>query len=143
MSARAETEAREESALFVVWMLVVFMVALAGVIMPAHRRAAKSIEQSVRSEEQEARIGSEVARHAAERDRREAEAQFQALFRHSSVGVALTDQRGWILETNQALQSMLGYSEAELRGSQFGEVVVSARRFLEPHDTANNRNQKR
>ena len=94
------------------------------VIVPAHRRVAKSMERAIRSEEQEARIGSEVARHVAERDRREAEAQFQALFKRSLIGVALTDAKGWIVESNEALATMLGYSEHELRGSLYGEWAI-------------------
>ena len=124
LQERAATDARIEAALFGLLLLGIFGCGAAFVIVPAHRRAAQSMETAIRSHEQEARIGSEVARHAAERDRQQAEEQFQALFRHSSIGVALTDSRGWILDTNDALQSMLGFTAEELRGSQFGEWAI-------------------
>lgn len=124
VSARAELDSRVESGIFVLLVLAVFGAGIFGAIVPAHRGASRSLEHSIRSQEQYARIGSEVARHVAERDRIEAEAQFQALFRRSTVGVALTDQRGWILDSNEALQEMLGYSGEELRGSKFGEWSI-------------------
>jgi diguanylate cyclase (GGDEF)-like protein/PAS domain S-box-containing protein len=85
-------------------------------IVPAHRGAAKSLERSIRSQEQNARIKSEVAKHAAERDRRMSEAQFFALFQSASIGVALADESGSIFETNPALQRITGYSNGELCG---------------------------
>jgi diguanylate cyclase (GGDEF)-like protein len=124
MGREAAIHARVEAALFASASLVIFLIGIFGLIAPAHRRAATSVAQAIRIEEQRARIGAEVARHAAERDGREAEAQFQALFRHASMGVALADERDRILESNGALQRMLGYSEKELRGTQFGEWAV-------------------
>ena len=124
LSDAARRTAEIETRIFVVLVLGVFAFGLAGIIAPAHKRSAHSMAQAIRREEQKARIGSEVARHAAERDRREAEAQFQALFRHSTMGVALTDHGGWILESNEALQCMLGFHEHELRGAKFGEWAI-------------------
>src|SRR5450755_882785 len=85
-------------------------------IVPAHRGATKSLERSIRSQEQNARIKSEVAKHAAERDKRMSEAQFFALFQSASIGVALADESGSIFETNPALQRITGYSNGELCG---------------------------
>lgn len=123
---QAAFRARAEAVSFASAAALFFVFGAFGFIAPAHRRAATSIARSVRMEEQRARIGAELARHAAERDRHDAEAQFQALFRHASMGVALADERGRILESNGALQRMLGYSAEELRGTQFGEWAVPA-----------------
>lgn len=125
-----------------VLLLLIVTVGFGAFVVPAHRRMARSAESAIRSQEQEKRIGSEVARHVAERDRREAEAQFQALFRRSLVGVALTDAKGWILESNEALQRILGYTELELRGSQFGEWALDGEAGAESVDDPRARRER-
>jgi diguanylate cyclase (GGDEF)-like protein/PAS domain S-box-containing protein len=45
-----------------------------------------------------------------------AEARFQALFRHAGIGIALLDEDGRFVEGNARLLEMLGYKENELRG---------------------------
>jgi diguanylate cyclase (GGDEF)-like protein/PAS domain S-box-containing protein len=93
------------------------------VIIPSHRAASRSLEQSIRSQEQNVRIRSEVAKHAAERDKRMSEAQFFALFQSASIGVALGDEAGIIFETNPALQRITGYSNSELCGRSIGSLA--------------------
>lgn len=44
------------------------------------------------------------------------EARFQAIFEGAGIGIALVDRTGRIEESNPALQELLGYSAAELRG---------------------------
>jgi diguanylate cyclase (GGDEF)-like protein/PAS domain S-box-containing protein len=95
-------------------------------IAPLHRRNAALIDSSARSQEQDRRLSSDIARHIAERDRNEAEAQFKALFAQSSVGVVLCDLDDRILESNSALQRMLGFTPDELRSMSFGALLVSA-----------------
>ncbi|MEW5988169.1 MAG: response regulator [Chloroflexota bacterium] len=53
----------------------------------------------------------------------EQEARFRAIFEKGAVGIGLADMSGRFLETNAALQNMLGYSAAELRGLSFLEVT--------------------
>ena len=142
VAASSTLAARVESASFGVVVLLILAAGFGVVIVPAHRRLARSTEVAIRSQEQEKRIGSEVARHVAERDRREAEAQFQALFRRSLVGVALTDSKGWILESNESLQRMLGYTEQELRGSQFGEWALDGEAGAESVDDPRARRER-
>lgn len=91
-------------------------------IAPLHRRNAAQIESTFRTQEQDRRLDSDIARHIAERDRNEAEAQFKALFQQSSVGVVLCGLDGRIMETNAALQGMLGYTSHELRLLQFSAL---------------------
>ena len=107
----------------VIGMLVFGFVAF---IAPLHRKNAALIDSSARSQEKDLRLTSDIARHIAERDRNEAEAQFKALFQQSSVGVALCDLDDQILETNPALQRMLGFAPDELRSMSFGALLAAA-----------------
>ncbi|HET9985326.1 MAG TPA: PAS domain-containing protein, partial [Longimicrobiales bacterium] len=54
---------------------------------------------------------------------RESEARFRTVFEQSAVGIALCDLHGRFLETNPALQKILGYSADELRGRLFAELT--------------------
>jgi diguanylate cyclase (GGDEF)-like protein/PAS domain S-box-containing protein len=95
-------------------------------IAPLHRKTAVLIDSSARSQEQDRRLSSDIARHIAERDRNEAEAQFKALFGQSSVGVVLCDLDDRILESNPALQRMLGFAPEELRSMSFNALLTAA-----------------
>jgi diguanylate cyclase (GGDEF)-like protein/PAS domain S-box-containing protein len=107
----------------VIGMVVFGFVAL---IAPLHRKTAALIDSSARSQEQDLRLSADIARHIAERDRNEAEAQFKALFGQSSVGVAMCDLDDRILESNPALQRMLGFAPDELRSMSFGALLTGA-----------------
>ncbi len=74
---------------------------------------------------QQARLNEHLRQHAEELDRlvtqrtralRDREARLQAIFDNAALGVAITDLEGRLLETNQALQSMLHYGGEELHG---------------------------
>jgi PAS domain S-box-containing protein len=49
------------------------------------------------------------ARHRAEEALRQSEARFRAMFESSAAGIGLVDAGGTLVETNAALQAMLGY----------------------------------
>jgi PAS domain S-box-containing protein len=49
--------------------------------------------------------------------------RFRAIFESAAVGMALVDPEGRPVETNPALQKMLGYSAEELRHKSFGEFT--------------------
>jgi PAS domain-containing protein len=51
------------------------------------------------------------------------EAQFRTIFEGMAVGVALVDARGRLVESNSALEEMLGYAGDELRGLHFVELT--------------------
>jgi PAS domain S-box-containing protein len=53
----------------------------------------------------------------------ETEARFQAIFERAAIGIGLVDLGGRIIESNPALQQMLGYSREELRHMVFTEVT--------------------
>ncbi len=48
-----------------------------------------------------------------------ARAQFKAIFENASLGIALLDHDGRMIECNPALQQVYGYSQDELKGMQF------------------------
>ena len=53
----------------------------------------------------------------------ESEARFRMIFEDAALGIDLIDLQGNIVETNPALQEMLGYSADELRNMNFSEVT--------------------
>src|SRR5437588_9541963 len=57
------------------------------------------------------------------------EGRFRAIFEAASIGTALSDPQGRLVETNHALQTMLGYSAQELAGMSFT-------RFTHPDDAS-------
>ncbi|MFQ6044855.1 MAG: PAS domain S-box protein [Gemmatimonadales bacterium] len=66
----------------------------------------------------------DVTQHVAAAEAiRRSERTFRAIFERSAVGVARVDLDGRALETNRALQEMLGYSADELRGKHFSAVT--------------------
>jgi PAS domain S-box-containing protein len=62
------------------------------------------------------------------------QARLQAIFDCAAIGIALTDSEGRILESNPAMQAMLGYSADELR-----ELVFTD--FTHPEDVTADLNQ--
>lgn len=54
---------------------------------------------------------------------RESEARFRAIFEGAGIGVAVVDLGGSIVQSNPALQRILGFSEAELRGKTIAEIT--------------------
>ncbi len=60
---------------------------------------------------------------------RESEVRFRTIFEGSNIGIALVDQQGRIVESNPALQKLLGYSQEELRHKEFTE-------FIQPEEAA-------
>jgi PAS domain S-box-containing protein len=54
---------------------------------------------------------------------RESEARFKSIFEGATIGIALVDRDGRIVESNPALQEMLGISRAQLRGRAFTEFA--------------------
>ena len=59
----------------------------------------------------------------AEEALRESEARFRAVFENAAIGIALVDMRGHPVESNPALQKMLGYTKTELAQMAFSEFT--------------------
>ncbi len=68
---------------------------------------------------------------------RETERRFQKTFEEAAIGMSLVDMKGYLLESNPALEGMLGYSKEELYKKSFldlshpEDVAVTARLFRE------------
>jgi PAS domain S-box-containing protein len=61
----------------------------------------------------------EAAMSKALSEARNSEAKYRALFESAAIGINLTDTAGRTLESNRALQQVLGYSAEDLRGNTF------------------------
>jgi PAS domain S-box-containing protein len=61
----------------------------------------------------------------AERRRvpREGAARYRAIFEASAIGIYQCTPAGYLVETNRALQQMLGYSQQELNGRHFSSIT--------------------
>ena len=62
-------------------------------------------------------------RKEAESALRESEARFRAVFDRAAIGMALVNAEGQLMESNPALQEMLGYGDEELRGMHFADLT--------------------
>jgi PAS domain S-box-containing protein len=81
---------------------------------------------------QQARLNEQVQRHTKEleslvarrtRTLRDREARLRAIFDNAALGIAVLSLEGRLLESNWALQTMLGYSGEELHGKYFSELA--------------------
>jgi PAS domain S-box-containing protein len=68
-------------------------------------------------------ISDVTPRKRAEEALRKSEERWRSVFENSAVGVALTDMNGRFLVTNHVYQTMLGYTEEELRALQFLDIT--------------------
>ncbi|MCT7955346.1 PAS domain S-box protein [Laspinema palackyanum] len=62
-------------------------------------------------------------RKQAEEALRESEHRFRTIFEGAAIGMKITDLEGRFLQTNPALQGMLGYSHAQLRDFSFDSIT--------------------
>ncbi|HXJ91977.1 MAG TPA: PAS domain S-box protein [Terriglobia bacterium] len=62
-------------------------------------------------------------RKRAEEARRESEERFRTTFENAGIGMAVVDLQGRLLQCNGALQTMLGYTDDELRRMAFTEFT--------------------
>jgi two-component system cell cycle sensor histidine kinase/response regulator CckA len=70
----------------------------------------------------------DISEHRQKEERlQKSEAKFRAIFERVAIGIALTDIEGRFMESNPALQKILGYSEEELHHKAFT-------RFTHPDD---------
>ncbi|HEY7047924.1 MAG TPA: EAL domain-containing protein [Jatrophihabitantaceae bacterium] len=68
-------------------------------------------------------IADATARLESETRRREAERRWQLAFEHSPVGTAIIDQDGQLVQFNDALREMLGYTRSELNQRTFANIT--------------------
>jgi diguanylate cyclase (GGDEF)-like protein/PAS domain S-box-containing protein len=82
----------------------------------AAEREAQALAQAA---EREAEL---AARHLRELEA--SERRFHSAFTHASIGMALLDFDGHVLQANAALRQLLGLEDGELRGERFGGFVL-------------------
>lgn len=58
-------------------------------------------------------------RKAAEEALSRSEQQFRSLFEHAATGIVVADMHGWVRQCNPAFETLVGYTQAELRHMRF------------------------
>ncbi len=69
-----------------------------------------------------------TARKLMEESLRQSEERFRGIFEHAGTGIAITNFEGQFQSCNPAFSAMVGYTEEELRGLNFPELVHPADR---------------
>jgi diguanylate cyclase (GGDEF)-like protein/PAS domain S-box-containing protein len=85
---------------------------------------ALALRDRVLDEQEEIRTAALWARARAEEGRRVSEARFQAIFAGAAIGMSVSTVDGQVIEVNQALCDMLGYTAEELRSMSFEDFVL-------------------
>ncbi|MFI5906851.1 putative bifunctional diguanylate cyclase/phosphodiesterase [Dactylosporangium sp. NPDC051541] len=85
---------------------------------------ALALRDRVLDEQEEIRTAALWARARAEEGRRVSEARFQAIFAGAAIGMSVSTIDGQVIEVNQALCDMLGYTPEELRSMSFDDFVL-------------------
>jgi len=84
-------------------------------------------------------------RRRAEEALRESEARFRVIFEAAPIGIELANRDGHLIQTNAALQKMLGYTADELRDADFASIThpddVAAENALDDELVAGRRDQ--
>ncbi|MBV9322585.1 MAG: PAS domain S-box protein [Chloroflexi bacterium] len=89
---------------------------LAAVLAEIGGGFAHQIAERILAEQETIRQALLTQRQQAEQALRESEARFRAIFEGAPFGIAVADMQGRILAANPALQSILGFTEDEMRG---------------------------
>ncbi|MER7006633.1 EAL domain-containing protein [Dactylosporangium sp. NPDC000555] len=85
---------------------------------------ALALRDRVLEEQEEIRTAALWARARAEEGRRVSEARFQAIFAGAAIGMSVSTVDGQVVEVNQALCDMLGYTADELRSMAFEDFIL-------------------
>ncbi|MFI9811123.1 putative bifunctional diguanylate cyclase/phosphodiesterase [Saccharothrix variisporea] len=88
------------------------LAALQGALSAGYARA---LRERTLAEQEAIRAAVLDARDQAEAALRASEARFRAMFTEAAIGIGIADIEGRILDVNQALQDMLGFSVEEMR----------------------------
>jgi PAS domain S-box-containing protein len=103
-----------------------------GGVTPEEMEVARELAVQLAIGIHHARLNRQVRQHAEELERlvarrtralRDREARLRAIFDNAALGIAVVDLEGRLLETNPALQVMVGRSGEELRGKCFSELA--------------------
>jgi PAS domain S-box-containing protein len=103
-----------------------------GCLMPVEVEAAVELADELAVSICQARLNEQVRQRTEELEdlvaRRtqtlqDREARLQAIFDNAALGIAIVDLEDRLLESNRALQAMLGYSSEELEGMHLAELT--------------------
>jgi PAS domain S-box-containing protein len=92
----------------------------------------RDITERVETQEELRHLNKQVRHHAEALEQqverrtaalRASQARFQAVFEDSAIGIALVDRRSRIIDSNPALQEMLGYNKDELEGVELARLA--------------------
>jgi diguanylate cyclase (GGDEF)-like protein/PAS domain S-box-containing protein len=84
---------------------------------------AQALRDRVLDEQEEIRTAALWARARAEEARWSSEARFRAVFAGAAIGMSIAGVDGHIMEVNQALCDMLGFSEEELTARRVDDFI--------------------
>lgn len=87
------------------------------------RSPCDSIESTNGMKETPTETPDNVTVHQQDDALRACEARFRSLYEHAPLGIVLINAQGTILQSNPALQEILGYSDEELRRLSFADVT--------------------
>jgi diguanylate cyclase (GGDEF)-like protein/PAS domain S-box-containing protein len=81
-----------------------------------------ALRNHVCDQQEEVRQALSLAWQDLDRNLRASEARFRGVFDYSPVGIAITETGGRIVQTNRALDNIMGYSPGELLGRQLSDL---------------------
>jgi diguanylate cyclase (GGDEF)-like protein/PAS domain S-box-containing protein len=96
------------------------LAALQGALSAGYARA---LRERTLAEQEAIRAAVLDARDQAETALRASEARFRAMFTEAAIGIGIGDVDGRILDVNEALQDMLGFSVEEMRTRNFRDLM--------------------
>ncbi|WP_376770821.1 putative bifunctional diguanylate cyclase/phosphodiesterase [Streptomyces lonarensis] len=82
---------------------------------------AASLQQRTRSEQEALSRATLSAQAAVARALHESETRFRAVFEDAAVGIGIADMDGHIMDTNRAMNRMLGIAEHQVRASNIAD----------------------
>jgi PAS domain S-box-containing protein len=103
-----------------------------GRLDPGHEEIAREVADGLAIGLHQAHLLEQVRRYAegledlvAQRTAEvlASEARFRAIFEQAAMGISLDDAQGCIIDSNTALQTILGYRADELRGMSFRDIT--------------------
>ena len=99
-----------------------------GLLREEERAIAREVATQLAIGMRQVRLYERIRRHAEQledlvqertAELRASQARLQAIFDHATIGIALLDLEGRLLDSNPALQALLGYDAQALRGRHF------------------------
>jgi PAS domain S-box-containing protein len=96
---------------------------LATVLAEFSAGVFQQTRDTVLAEQEAIRSALLLQQRQAEAARRESAARFRAIFEHAAISIALAGTDGRLIDTNPAMQKLLGYQRAELQGRTFMEFA--------------------